>query len=353
MMEQKWKQVLIAPDSSIRDALKIIDQASLRIALVVSKTQQLLGVVTDGDIRRGLLKNFSLDSPVSAVMNNHPVTAQNGTSRRELIKLMNEKGLLSIPLLENGKVVDLEILQRNSPEFRHDNPVFLMAGGFGTRLKPLTNDCPKPMLKVGDKPILELVLLSFIRSGFHNFYISLHYMPEQIQQYFGDGSKWNVSIKYIYEDLPLGTAGALGLLPPDAPKLPVLLMNGDLLTTVDFEQLLEFHNKSRSDATMCVRDYEYQIPFGVINGDGERVLSMVEKPIQRLFVNAGIYVINPEVRAQVKPNQRIDMPTLLEQNIELTKKVSMFPIHEYWLDIGRIDDYQRAQIDVHNLRLPA
>lgn len=353
MMEQKWKQVLIAPDSSIRDALKIIDQASLRIALVVSEAQQLLGVVTDGDIRRGLLKNFSLDSPVSAVMNAHPVTAQTGTSRRELIKLMNDKGLLSIPLLENGKVVDLEILQRKLPEFRHDNPVFLMAGGFGTRLKPLTNDCPKPMLKVGDKPILELVLLSFIRSGFHNFYISLHYMPEQIQQYFGDGSKWNVSIKYIYEDLPLGTAGALGLLPPDAPKLPVLLMNGDLLTTVDFEQLLEFHNKSRSDATMCVRDYEYQIPFGVINGDGERVLSMVEKPIQRLFVNAGIYVINPEVRAQVKPNQRIDMPTLLEQNIELTKKVSMFPIHEYWLDIGRIDDYQRAQIDVHNLRLPA
>ncbi|HCU66610.1 MAG TPA: alcohol dehydrogenase [Rheinheimera sp.] len=352
-MEQKWKQVLIAPDSSIRDALKIIDQASLRIALVVSEAQQLLGVVTDGDIRRGLLKNFSLDSPVSAVMNAHPVTAQTGTSRRELIKLMNDKGLLSIPLLENGKVVDLEILQRKLPEFRHDNPVFLMAGGFGTRLKPLTNDCPKPMLKVGDKPILELVLLSFIRSGFHNFYISLHYMPEQIQQYFGDGSKWNVSIKYIYEDLPLGTAGALGLLPPDAPKLPVLLMNGDLLTTVDFEQLLEFHNKSRSDATMCVRDYEYQIPFGVINGDGERVLSMVEKPIQRLFVNAGIYVINPEVRAQVKPNQRIDMPTLLEQNIELTKKVSMFPIHEYWLDIGRIDDYQRAQIDVHNLRLPA
>lgn len=353
MTEQKWQQVLISPDSSIRDALKIIEQASLRIALVVSERQALLGVVTDGDIRRGLLKNYSLDSPVKAVMNDQPITAPFGTPRRELIKLMNEKGLLSIPLLRDGQVQDLEILQRKTPEFRHDNPVFLMAGGFGTRLKPLTNDCPKPMLRVGEKPILELVLLSFIRSGFHNFYISLHYMPEQIQQYFGDGSKWNVSIKYIYEDLPLGTAGALGLLPTDAPQLPVLLMNGDLLTTVDFEQLLEFHNKSLSDATMCVRDYEYQIPFGVINGDGERVLSMVEKPIQRLFVNAGIYVINQDVRAQVKPNQRIDMPTLLEQNIDLTKKVSMFPIHEYWLDIGRIDDYQRAQIDVHNLRLPS
>ncbi len=353
MNEQKWKQVLIAPDSSIRDALKIIEQASSRIALVVSEAKQLLGVVTDGDIRRGLLRNYSLESPVYSVMNNNPVTAELDTPRSELIKVMNEKGLLSIPILKHGKVIGLESLLRRVPECRHDNPVFLMAGGFGTRLKPLTNNCPKPMLKVGDKPILELVLLSFIRSGFHNFYISLHYMPELIQQYFGDGSKWNVSIRYIYEDLPLGTAGALGLLPPDAPKLPVLLMNGDLLTTVDFEQLLEFHNKSNSDATMCVRDYEYQIPFGVINGDGERVLSMVEKPIQRLFVNAGIYVINPEVRAQVKPNQRIDMPTLLEQNIELSKKVSMFPIHEYWLDIGRIDDYQRAQIDVHNLRLPA
>ena len=176
-------------------------------------------------------------------------------------------------------------------------------------------------------------------------------MPEQIQAYFGDGSRWNVSINYIYEQEPLGTGGALGLLPDNLPDLPLILMNGDLLTTIDFEQLLQFHNKQQADATMCVRDYEYQIPFGVINGEGNKVTSMVEKPIQRLFVNAGIYVISPKVRKQVKANQRIDMPTLLEQNIEQKNAVLMFPIHEYWLDIGRMDDYQRAQIDAVSLGL--
>lgn len=350
-MSNSWKNTAIAPDSSIRDALLLLDKSALRIALVVDNTDKLLGVLTDGDIRRGLLRNCTLQHPVSDVMNPKPQTAAWGTPRRELVKLMTERKLLSIPLLKDDKVVGLEILQTTEASVQYDNPVFLMAGGFGSRLKPLTDNCPKPMLKVGDKPILEIVLNSFIRAGFHNFYMSLHYMPEQIQAYFGDGSRWNVSINYIYEQEPLGTGGALGLLPDNLPDLPLILMNGDLLTTIDFEQLLQFHNKQQADATMCVRDYEYQIPFGVINGEGNKVTSMVEKPIQRLFVNAGIYVISPKVRKQVKANQRIDMPTLLEQNIEQKNAVLMFPIHEYWLDIGRMDDYQRAQIDAVSLGL--
>lgn len=350
-MSTNWKNIAIAPESSIRDALLLLDKEALRIALVVDANDQLLGVLTDGDVRRGLLRNCTLQSPVSDVMNPRPLTAELGTPRRDLVKLMTRKKLLSIPLLKDSKVVGLETLQTAADGVQYDNPVFLMAGGFGSRLKPLTDACPKPMLKVGDKPILEIVLNSFIRAGFHNFYISLHYMPEQIQAYFGDGSRWNVSINYIYEQEPLGTGGALGLLPDSLPDLPLILMNGDLLTTIDFEQLLQFHNKQLADATMCVRDYEYQIPFGVINGDGNKVTGMIEKPIQRLFVNAGIYVVSPKVRKQVKANQRIDMPTLLEQNIEKNNAVLMFPIHEYWLDIGRIDDYQRAQIDVVNLGL--
>lgn len=350
-MSTSWKNTAIAPDSSIRDALLLLDKEALRIALVVDATDTLLGVLTDGDIRRGLLRNCTLQSTVSEVMNPSPLTAEFGTPRRELVKLMTRKKLLSIPLIKAGKVVGLETLQTAEDAVLYDNPVFLMAGGFGSRLKPLTDACPKPMLKVGDKPILEIALNSFIRAGFHNFYISLHYMPEQIQAYFGDGSRWNVSITYIYEQEPLGTGGALGLLPDSVPDLPLILMNGDLLTTIDFEQLLQFHNKQQADATMCVRDYEYQIPFGVINGEGNKVTGMVEKPIQRLFVNAGVYVVSPAVRKQVKANQRIDMPTLLEQNIGNDKNVLMFPIHEYWLDIGRMDDYQRAQIDVINLGL--
>jgi len=349
-MEQ-WRQILIGPEQSVRDALELLNKTALRIALVISTEQRLLGVVTDGDIRRGLLRNCSLASPVSDVMNAEPVTADSSATRRELTRLMNKHGILSVPLLQDGRIVGIELLHQRELSPRYENPVFLMAGGFGTRLRPLTDDCPKPLLKVGEKPILEIVLQSFIRCGFRNFYISLHYMPEQIQQYFGDGSRWNVSIKYIYEQSPLGTGGALGLLPADLPDLPLILMNGDLLTTVDFEQLLQFHEKNGADATMCVRDYEYQVPFGVISGDGNKVTAIVEKPVQRLFVNAGIYVINPAVRKKVASNQRIDMPTLLENSIAADKNVLMFPVHEYWLDIGRIDDYQRAQIDVMNLGL--
>jgi NDP-sugar pyrophosphorylase family protein len=292
---------------------------------------------------------LSLSSPVSSVMNTQPLTAKLGTPRKELVKFMEEKQLLAIPLLDGDKVAGLETLQRVGQQSKYQNPVFLMAGGFGTRLKPLTDNCPKPLLKVGDKPILEILLDSFIRAGFVNFYISTHYLPEMIRSHFGDGSKWNVKITYVHEEIPLGTGGALGLLPDTAPKLPLILINGDVLTNVDFERVLEFHNKHNSAATMCVRDYEYQVPFGVINGDGNKIISMVEKPTQRFFVNAGIYVVSPEVWRSVEQNSRIDMPSLLEQFIAKNSNVLMFPIHEYWLDIGRIEDYNRAQVDIRNL----
>ena len=347
-MSYNWKNTVLKPSDSIKDALKIIDAEALRIALVIDDDMRLLGVVTDGDIRRGLLQNASLDSAVSNVMNKKPITADVGTLRKDLVKLMTSKSLLAIPLVEAGRVVGLETLQRFTGR-RYENPVFLMAGGFGTRLRPLTDTCPKPMLKVGDKPILETVLSSFIKAGFVNFYISTHYMPEVIREYFGDGSKWNVAISYVHEEQPLGTGGALGLLPDGLPELPLILMNGDVLTNVDFERVLEFHNKHNAAATMCVRDYEYQVPFGVINGEGHFIRSMIEKPIQRFFVNAGIYVVSPEMRKSVVKQQRIDMPSLLEKFIDQGSDVLMFPIHEYWLDIGRIDDFHRAQTDILNL----
>jgi dTDP-glucose pyrophosphorylase len=349
LMSYDWKNILIKPDQPIRDALQLIDSESLRIALVVDEELRLLGVVTDGDVRRGLLKNLTLTSPVNLIMNTKPQTALIGTARKELVNFMQREQLLAIPLLLDDKVAGLETLQRVGQNSKYQNPVFLMAGGFGTRLRPLTDNCPKPLLKVGDKPILEIVLDSFIKAGFINFYISTHYLPEMIQEYFGNGSKWNVKITYVHEEYPLGTGGALGLLPSDVPDLPLILINGDVLTNVDFERVLDFHNKHDAAATMCVRDYEYQVPFGVINGDGNKIISMVEKPVQRFFVNAGIYVINPEVIKSVNLNTRIDMPTLLEDFIGRKSNVLMFPIHEYWLDIGRIEDYRRAQEDVNNI----
>lgn len=346
-----WKNVAIMPKQTIRDALEIINREALRVALVVDDEQRLIGVVTDGDIRRGLLKNLSLSDSVSLVMNENPMTAKLGTSREVLLALMEKKGILSIPLVDSfGKLAGLETLYTALLQPKYDNPVFLMAGGFGTRLRPLTDTCPKPMLKIGNKPILETVIRSFIKAGFVNFYISTHYMSDQIQAHFGDGSELGVKITYIHEDEPLGTGGALGLLPPDLPEgLPLIMMNGDVLTKVDFQHLLNFHLQNEADATMCVHEYDYQIPYGVINGEGNRITSMVEKPIQRFYVNAGIYVVSPEVIRSVPKNHRVDMPTLLEQHMKKREKVLMFPIHEYWLDIGRMEDFNRAQADILSL----
>ena len=351
-MSYSWKKVLLKPESTVVEALKVIDNEALRIALVINDEQQLLGVVTDGDIRRAILNNVSLESSVTGVMSYSPTIAHVNTSKEQLIKLMESKNLLAIPLIDNDKVVGLETLHHLFEGKTYHNPVFIMAGGFGTRLRPLTDTCPKPMLKIGNKPILETVICSFIKAGFVNFYISTHYMPEQIQQHFGDGSKLGVKINYVHEDSPLGTGGALGLLPDDLPKdLPLIMMNGDVLTKVDFERLLDFHTENQADATMCVRDYDYQIPYGVINGEGNKITSMVEKPIQRFFVNAGIYVVSPRVIQSVPENYNIDMPTLLEQHMNERDNILMFPIHEYWLDIGRMDDFNRAQADIHTLGL--
>lgn len=341
--------VVINRLDSIKSALEVLDAKALRIALVCDDNHRLEGVVTDGDIRRGILNGVTLTDPVAQVMHCSPVTIEPTVSRREAVALMQAKNILAIPVVKDGYLVGLETLQKFKSSVVYDNPVFIMAGGFGTRLRPLTDDIPKPMLKVGDKPILETIIRNFIQSGFSTFYISTHYLPEVIRGYFGDGSKWNVAIRYVHENEPLGTGGALGLLPSDVPDLPMVVVNGDILTSVDIERVLEFHNERGATATMCVREYDYQIPYGVINGDGERIVDMEEKPIQRFFVNAGIYVLNPAVYKHVAANKAIDMPTLLQQHINKQDKVLMFPIHEYWLDIGRMDDFEKAQIDVRGL----
>ncbi|AQS38855.1 CBS domain-containing protein [Shewanella psychrophila] len=352
-MNKNWEKVSIQPETSIQNALQVIDDNAIRIALVINKYRELLGIVSDGDIRRGILKGISLDAAVSGVMNINPFTCESGTDKQTLIEEMNKRDILSVPIISKGKVVGLSSLHdelTDSPIYK--NPVFIMAGGFGTRLKPLTDNCPKPMLKIGNKPILETVVRSFIKAGFSNFYISTHYMPEQIREHFKDGSQLGVNITYVHEYSPLGTGGALGLLPEDLPQsLPLIMINGDVLTKVDFQRLLEFHVENDADATMCVREYDYQIPYGVVNGEGNKITSMVEKPIQRFFVNAGIYVLSPRVILSVPKNQRIDMPTLLEKHMVERDNILMFPIHEYWLDIGRMDDFNRAQADIHALGL--
>ena len=350
-MAHIWENVLITSDNTILEALEAINGEELRIALVVDSDKRLRGIVTDGDVRRGLLNGASLQDKVENIINTDFVSADADSSRETLIELMKQNDVLTIPLIRDGVIVGLETLHHALEKPRYANPVFLMAGGLGTRLLPLTEKCPKPMLFVGDKPILEIVLQSFIRSGFSNFYISTHYMEDKIREYFGDGQQWDANIQYIHEEEPLGTGGALGLLPKDVPDMPIILMNGDILTKVDFERLLNFHDENGADATMCVREYDYQIPYGVITGEDGQIISMIEKPTYQYFVNAGIYVVSPAVFRNVPQHYKIDMPDLIEQEINARKRVLMFPIHEYWLDIGRMDDFERAQAEFHALGL--
>jgi dTDP-glucose pyrophosphorylase/predicted transcriptional regulator len=341
---KNWKTVAVTPNTSLESAIGVLDKGGLGIVLVADADGVLRGTMTDGDVRRALLRHQTMNTPVGEIMCATPQVAAPDWSRERLLSVMESTRLLQLPVVDAGRrVVGIETLRDMLNRERLDNPVFLMAGGFGKRLYPLTQDCPKPMLKVGGKPILELILQSFADAGFHRFYISTHYLPEVIRNHFGDGSRWDVSIQYVHEEKPLGTGGALGLLPHNNIDLPLFLMNGDLLTRVDYRSLLDFHERHAGSATLCVREYENQIPYGVIQSNGHRITHIVEKPVQRCFISAGIYMLSPDLTRSVKPGERIDMPTLLEREIGAGRDVNMFPVHEYWLDIGRMDDFQRAQ----------
>lgn len=348
-MTINWQNVVVEPSASIKSVLQVIDKAALRVALIVDN-HKLVGMVTDGDVRRGILKGIELTEPVNKIMNDTPLSANVSLPTPELKKLMQQRQILSLPLVDDkGHLVGLKTLYETLNIEKRENPIFIMAGGFGTRLKPLTDNCPKPMLKVGGKPMLETLINSFKSHGFYKFYISTHYLPEVIMNYFGSGEKFGIEITYIHEEKPLGTGGALSLLPSTLPKDPLIMINGDILTNVDFSKVLDFHVKKNSDATMCVRDYEVKIPFGVIEGEGHEITAMVEKPTYRYFVNAGIYVVSNKIINSLPKNEHLDMPSLFEIKQQDGLKTLKFPIHEYWLDVGRHDDFKKAQIDIQTL----
>jgi dTDP-glucose pyrophosphorylase len=347
---RNWREACVDSSGTIRQTLNVINQSALKIALVVTDNFELLGTVTDGDIRRAVLSNIGMDSPVSEIMNVNPKTAKKSVTKKQLTELMERFLLMSVPIVTDENIVtDLISFHQLVKRKVHTNAVLLMAGGLGTRLSPLTNNCPKPLLKVGDSPLLEIALKNFVEAGFKRFYISTHFMPEKIQRYFGDGSQWGVEITYVHEETPLGTAGALGLLPQAEIVNDLIVMNGDILTNIDFDKLLQFHQESKSAATMCVREYVQQIPYGVIETDGYKITTIKEKPSSQHFVNAGIYVLSPSLIKTVGSGQAIDMTTLLERCIAQKGDIAVYPILDYWLDIGRLDDFQQAQIDVKAL----
>lgn len=346
-MIKKLNDILLLESATIREALIVIDSGALKFAIVTNKEKSLKGTITDGDIRRALIAGANMEDSITFIYNPHPYSICSNTNISEIRNFLIEKGLTAVPIVDGDKIVGLHTLQSLLVAQKKENPVFIMAGGFGTRLRPLTDHTPKPMLEVGGVPMLERLIKQFKQDGFYKFFISTHYLPEVIESYFGNGENLGVQIEYIHEETPLGTGGALGLLPKHKINLPLIMINGDVLTKLSFNRLLEKHQQSKCIATMCVREYEYKIPYGVVESANQRVVGFVEKPTYNFQVNAGIYVVEPALLEKMPKNKKIDMPTLLENNFDCGVNSVVF--HDYWLDIGKMDDFQKAQKDIINM----
>ena len=339
-------QICLQQTANIIEAMKIIEKFPEKIALIISEDQKIVGTVTDGDIRRGLIRNISVNDPVQLIMNNNPITLPAGTSLKEIKKVMEKRKISQIPLINMNSTVSQVVLANDLIHLNaKKNTVVLMAGGLGVRLGELTADCPKPMLKVGDKPILEVVIENLKEHGFSDFCIAVNYKAEMIESYFKDGTDFGVTIHYLREKERLGTAGALSLLKSEN-DLPLIVMNADVLTKVNFSQFLENHINNNLAASMCVRRYDLQVPYGVVHVTDHLIEKIEEKPTQSFFVNAGIYALNSDVLGLIPKETFYDMPSLFDQIIKNNKKsAGVFPIHEYWMDVGRKDDFHQAQVD--------
>ena len=337
------EEVRVAPTDSLRHTIGVMDSNRRQFALVVDDSGRLCGLVTDGDIRRALLRGATVDSATTEVMNPTPRTAPEGSTNQQLFDLMTDAGVRHMPLVtSHGVVTGYATLD----EFVHpevvSTPVVLMAGGKGQRLYPLTKDVPKPMLPVGGTPIIGIILERLRNQGFRDVRISVNYLAEVIEDYVGDGSSFGLRVQYIHESEPLGTAGALGAL-QGAMTESFLVMNSDLITHVDLRDLVAFHAKHGAEATVGVREHVIEVPFGVVNVEDSFVVGLTEKPLHRSLVSAGIYALSPEALSRLTPDEYCDMPTLLTSVMQSGNRVAAFPIHESWLDVGRPEDLSRAQ----------
>jgi dTDP-glucose pyrophosphorylase len=338
--------LIVHPEDAILKAMKVLDAGGKQVVLVVDEARRLIATLTDGDVRRGLLSGVALDEPLRKVMWANPITVTVGERPEVIRQIMRSHGIRQVPVLDrDGVPRGLAVFDENEGSGAHDTRVILMAGGLGTRLRPLTEDLPKPMLPVGDKPLLELIIQNFVNQGFHKFNISVNYRREVIQRYFGDGHRFNCEIEYVVEEARMGTAGALSLL-PERPPEPFLVMNADLLTSVSFTTMIEHHNAHGALATVGAREYTIEVPFGVIDCEGEQLREIIEKPVHRHLVNAGIYVLSPDTLDYLEPGVPADMPDLFKRLIDGGQCASVFPLREYWLDIGAFSDLERAREEI-------
>lgn len=346
MSTDLWRSALLPLDSTLQQAIRCLDESGLQIAVVTSPEGQLVGTLTDGDIRRGLLRGLELVSPIQGIIHHEPLVVPPQWGRDTVLQLMQANKVHQLPVVdEQRRVVGLHLWDDLLAPVPRSNTMVIMAGGRGTRLLPHTENCPKPLLPVGGKPMLEHIVERAKADGFHRFVLAVHYLGHMIEEHFGNGSKWGVEIEYLREQKPLGTAGALGLI-STRPTEPFVVTNGDVLTDVRYGELLDYHARHRAAATMAVRLHEWQNPFGVVKTRGLEIVGFEEKPVSRSHINAGIYVINPEALELLEPAEHCDMPTLFSRLQDNSARTVVYPMHEPWLDVGRPDDLERAR-DIH------
>ena len=356
-MSETLEQFLVCLPCSIREALEQIDHNGRGIVFQVNEDRCLVRSITDGDLRRAILKGDKLDDSLEVLdwnptSDSGPVCAPEGTPAADLLAAMNKYGVRQIPVITSDRrIVDVSFLSDVIKQYELPLRAVIMAGGYGKRLLPLTSNTPKPMLPVGGRPLLERTIEQLKGIGISRFNVTTHYKAEVISEHFGDGRNFGVQIEYVQEDTPLGTAGALRML--SAGEEPLLIINGDILTQVNFRAMLDYHRAHKAQLTVGVRQYEMQVPYGVVECQGASVTRISEKPKLNFFVNAGIYILEPTLRDLVPSDQRFDMTDLIQRLIEYQRLVVSFPIAEYWLDVGSPLEYERAQQDIVSGRLPA
>ncbi len=349
MKENFLKNGIITFDVSLIDAMRAIDKGAQQIAIITDSHKKLLGVITDGDIRRALLNGAQLEDCVEKYMNSNPVFLAETDTREKALKLMRERVIHQIPIVnERRELLDIWFLDDLLRIEKQPQTVVLMAGGFGKRLGSMTQNCPKPMLKVGGKPILETIIQGFVDHGYHKFIICVNYLADQITSYFKDGSAWGIDVSYVHENDPLGTAGALSLIEKEKLSDSFFVMNGDLLTRTNYRELMKFHCDQGAHATMCVREYKTEIPFGVVNVASDQIVAIEEKPVHSHFVNAGIYVLTTEALKHIPAQTFYNMTTLFETMMKIGGKTTAFPLREYWIDVGQKTEFEKAENEYKN-----
>ena len=343
--DEVWRKAILNADANIQQAIRNLDQVGIKIVMVVNDVDELEGTISDGDIRRGLLKGLDLNSSIESVIRHNPLVVPPEMGRDMVMQLMVANKIQQIPVVnEHRHVVGLHLWDEITTPPTRNNLMVIMAGGMGTRLRPHTENCPKPLLPVAGKPMLEHIIERAKREGFSHFVIAIHYLGNMIEDYFGNGERLGVKIDYLREQNPLGTAGALGLLVP-YPDSPFVVTNGDVITDIRYGELLDFHIRHKAAATMAVRVHEWQHPFGVVQTQGVEIVGFEEKPVARSHINAGVYVLEPDALSVLSADAHCDMPTLFERLQAQVKRTVAYPMHEPWLDVGKPDDLKQANTE--------